>query len=335
MISQWTIAALLALWGQATPEAGSISGVVVNASQKNAPVGEAEVVLRVMIDGQFVIAAEGVADEQGRFMFDNIPADADYIYLPGANHDGIHYPASRVRLSPEGPHASVNLAIHETITDPSPLVLRRHQVTIRPEADAIRVTEQLWIENPSLRTYIGHPQREGSRATTLRLSIPSNFRRTTFDQEFYGRQFTLFEGHLVTDIPWTPGERELTFTYVLPNEDRQRVWQRPLDLPCDQLRIEVHTDTPDEVTCNLALASSQTEGVVTFESSGEMLPADQVIRLQLESTPLSLATHGRWLALAVLVGLIASTSLIRMKFSRKDPSQTKGRRTSTASKHAA
>lgn len=157
MISQWTIAALLALWGQATPEAGSISGVVVNASQKNAPVGEAEVVLRVMIDGQFVIAAEGVADEQGRFMFDNIPADADYIYLPGANHDGIHYPASRVRLSPEGPHASVNLAIHETITDPSPLVLRRHQVTIRPEADAIRVTEQLWIENPSLRTYIGHP----------------------------------------------------------------------------------------------------------------------------------------------------------------------------------
>ena len=222
MISQWTIAALLALWGQATPEAGSISGVVVNASQENAPVGEAEVVLRVMIDGQFVIAAEGVADEQGRFMFDNIPADADYIYLPGANHDGIHYPASRVRLSPEGPHASVNLAIHETITDPSPLVLRRHQITIRPEADAIRVTEQLLDRESQLRgrTSVIRSARVG-RATTLRLSIPPNFRRTTFDQEFYGRQFTLFEGHLVTDIPWTPGERELTFTYVLPNEDRQ------------------------------------------------------------------------------------------------------------------
>ncbi len=335
MISQLAITALLALLGQGNPGAGSISGVVVNASQQDAPVGAAEVVLRVMIDGQFVIAAEGVADEQGHFLFDNIPADADYIYLPGANHDGIHYPASRVRLSPDGPHARIKLAIHETIADPSPLLLRHHHITIYPEADSIRVTEQLLIENPSLTTYIGHPQREGGRATTLRLSIPSNFRRTTFDQEFYGRQFTLFEGHLVTDIPWTPGKRELTFTYVLPNGDRHRVWERPLDLPCDHLKIEVHTETPDEVSCNLALASSQTEGLVTFESTGDMLPAAQVVRLQLESTPFSLATHGRWLALAVLVGLIASTSLIRMKLLRKLPSQPNDRRTSAMSKQAA
>jgi hypothetical protein len=240
-----------------------------------------------------------------------------------------------VRLSPQQPHARVKLAIHDTVSDPNPLVLRRHEITIHPETDALRVTEKLLIENPSLKTYIGHPQRAGGRATTLRLSIPSDFRRTTFHKEFYGRQFTLFDGRLVTDIPWTPGQRELAFTYVLPNEDRNRVWQRPLDLPCDHLRIEVHTDTPDEISCNLSRASLQTKGAVTFESTGQTLPADHMVRVQLESLPISLATHGRWLALAVLVGLIVATSLIRTHFRRKNPSQFPDRQPAIAQKQAA
>jgi hypothetical protein len=329
---QFILAAVVSLLGQTTPVAGSISGVVVNASRELAPVGGAEVVLRVELEGQFVIAAEGIADEQGRFVFDNIPADAEYIYLPGANRGGVHYPASRVRLSAQRPHARVKLAIHDTVSDPNPLVLRRHDITIHPETDALRVTEKLLIENPSSKTYVGHPAGGGGRATTLRLSIPTDFRRTTFQKEFYGRQFTLFDSRLVTDIPWTPGQRELAFTYVLPNEDRNRVWQRPLDLPCDHLRIEVHTDTPDEISCNLSRASSQTKGAVTFESKGQTLPADHMVRVQLESLPISLATYGRWLALSVLVGLIVATVLIRTP---KSPSQLSDRQPAIAQKQAA
>jgi hypothetical protein len=122
---------------------------------------------------------------------------------------------------------------------------------------------------------------------------------------------------------------------VLPNEDRNRVWQRPLDLPCDHLRIEVHTDTPDDISCNLSRASSQTKGSVTFESTGPTLPADHMVRVQLESLPLSLATYGRWLALAVLVGLIVSTSLLRTQFRRKNRSLLSDEQTSIAPKQAA
>lgn len=57
----------------------------------------------------------------------------------------------------------------------------------------------------TFRTYVGRPAHEGGRTATLRLSIPSDFHRTTFHKEFYGRQFTLIDGRLVTDIPWAPG----------------------------------------------------------------------------------------------------------------------------------
>jgi hypothetical protein len=310
LITQFMLAAGVALLGQPRSVAGSISGVVVNASQDGIPVGGAEVVLRVKLEGRFVTAAEGIADEQGRFLFDNIPADEAYIYQPGANREGIHYPGPRVRLNSRTPHARVKLSARDTISHPNPLILRRHEITIQPETDALRVTETMLIENPGSRTYVGRPAHEGGRAATLRLSIPSDFRRTTFDNEFYGRQFTLFDGRLVTDVPWTPGRRKLEFTYVLPNDSHDRTWQRPLDLLCDHLQLAVHTENPDEVACNLPRAASQSTGTVTFESTGETLPAGHVVRLRIDRLPVSLATYGRWLAVAVLVVLISTTGWI-------------------------
>jgi len=301
------IAALLAL-GLDEPAAGSIRGQVVNASQDETPVGGAEVVLRVKLEGEFVIAVEGRADADGRFVFDNIPADPDYVYLPGANHQGVHYPAARVRLSRQQPHAQVQVPIRETISQPNPLVIRRHEITIDAASDAVRVTETLVIDNDSQKTYVGQPERAGGRAATLRLAISANLRRVTFNQEFYGRQFVLMDQRLVTDIPWTPGRREIAFSYVLPIEHRNRVWQRPLDLPCEQLRIKVHTDAPDEVSTNLDVAPMRIQGGLLFESQDATLPVGHLVRVQLEDAPYSLASHGRWLALSLLLGLIAISS---------------------------
>jgi len=140
---------------------------------------------------------------------------------------------------------------------------------------------------------------------------------------------------LVTDIPWTPGQRELAFTYVLPNEDRNRVWQRPLDLPCDDLRIEIHTDNPDDVVCNLPRDSSQINGSVRFASSGKTLPAGHLVSLQLERLPISWATYGRWLALVLLVGLVAAASLIGTRRRQNQTSQLGGKQASSESKQAA
>jgi hypothetical protein len=320
---------------QSRPVAGSIRGVVVNASRDREPVAGAEVVLRVKLEGQFVIAAEGVADQQGQFAFDEIPADAEYVYMPGANLEGIHYPGPRVTLNAQTPHARVQLPVHDTVTQPSPLVLRRHSIMLDPQTDALKVTETLLIENPSTQTYVGRPAREGGRAATLRLAIPSDFRRVTFDQEFYGRQFTVIDGQLVTDIPWTPGQRELAFTYVLPNENRNRVWQRPLDLPCDDLQIEVRSDKPEDVVCNLPRATSPPTGSATFTSQGQSYPAGHVVTLQLERLPLSMATFGRWLALAVLFVLITAATLIGTRYRERKQTQLPDREASRRPKRAA
>jgi hypothetical protein len=292
---------------------GSIGGVVVNGSDGNTPAERAEVVLRVKVDDQFVIAAETLADARGAFSFEPLPVDQGFLYLPGANRDDVHYPGARVRLAPQRPHARVELVVYDAVPEPSPLIARRHDILIRCERGVLRVTETILVDNPSARTYVGNAVRDDAQPVTLALAIPSDFERTTFEKEFFGRRFSLTGGRLVTGVPWPPGESELKLTYLLRNEDTSRVWRRPLDLPCSEVRLRVVGDKPEEISCNLGPRESEQWGERVFESSGQSLPAGHVVRVELGHLPVPWITYGRWLALVGLVGLIAVAGVVTIR----------------------
>ncbi len=226
---------------------GVIEGVVVRAADHR-PVSGAEVVLRTEVDGQLVSVAETAADTEGRFCFGRLPADDGRVYLPGANRDGVHYPGPSVRLSSLRPRAEVTLAVYDAVKFPNPLVVRQHTIVLRPEPGVLRVTESMLIDNPSAACYVGQAAGEDAEPVTLQLAIPADFAQVTFASEFFGRRFSLAGGRLVTGVPWPPGQRELTFSYVLANTQRHYVWRRPLDLPSTKVRVVVHGNQPRRVT---------------------------------------------------------------------------------------
>ncbi len=316
MVPKLLFAACLFLPGQSAQNDGTIRGVVLNASRGDVPAGGAEVVLRVKLDGQFVPLAETAADAQGRFDFEELPLGEHFQYLPGANRDGIHYPGPRVQLTRQRPRIHLELSVCDSVAEPNPLVIRRHEILVRPEPGALHVTETLLIANPTSICYVGRAVGQDTQPVTLRLNVPSDFDRATFHKEFFGRRFSLAAGKLVTGIPWTPGERELKLTYVLPNTQAHRLWQRPLDLPCSDVRVCVETTRPDEVICNLPAGPVRRRGettLVTFASDGKTLPAGHVIRLELGRLPVPWMAYGSSLAVAALALLIAGASVLMIR----------------------
>ncbi len=298
---------------------GTIRGVVQNASQGKAPAGRGPVVLLISVDGQLGPYRETTADPQGGFSFGELPVGPGVEYLPGANWGGVHHPGPRCRLTAEHPRATVELSVYDPVEEPNPLVIRRQEILIRPQAGALCVTESLLVENPSPLCYVGRGTQPGIEPVTLRLAIPSDFERATFAQEFYGRRFSLADGRLVTGIPWPPGQRELKLTYTLPNHQRHFCWQRPLDLPCDHVRVRVETATPEEVSCNLPQAAAESTTEVIFESAGGSFPPGETIRVELGRLPVPLMAYARWGALAVLSVLAAAASVVMVRRRRKVP----------------
>ena len=67
-------------------------------------------------------------------------------------------------------------------------------------------------------------------------------------------------------------------------------------------------DKPDEIVCNLDPSGRSAAGEKLFSSRGESLPAGHVIRVELGRLPVPWMTYGRWGALLVLIGLVATAS---------------------------
>jgi hypothetical protein len=176
--------------------------------------------------------------------------------------------------------------------------------------------ESLEIDNPTSTTYVGQADENGV-LTTLKLSIPTCFERVTFFKEFNGRRFKILDKAPVTDIPWTPGKRELKFMYRLPLEEIGRVFERPLDIPCAKVRVQVHCEKDDPVECALPLKAGSEKNTFLFESSGQPLPGGEKIRLTFSlSSPWIVRV--RLMGLATL-GILVSLTLVitRMRALRR------------------
>lgn len=292
----------------AAPDA-HLEGIVENGTLGGAPVAGAEVLMRAGHDGALLPIAKTVTDAEGRFRFYNLPAEPGVIYLPGANRHGVHYPGPRVRLDAAEPPAPIRLTVFDAAASPSSLIAERHTIDVRLEGSVLEVTESLLLSNPTLTTYVGESDKKP--LTTLSLSIPKGFERVTFATEFFGRRFFAVENRLVTDIPWLPGKYELKFTYHLPTVGNPLTIERALDLPTSIVRVRANAGEIGRVTCNLPRVAATEDWPLGFQSSDGAIPAGHAIKVVFGDVPAQWSTHAQWMALAVLVALIAGTATVR------------------------
>jgi hypothetical protein len=298
-----------------TDATGTIRGVVLNGSRAGEPVANAEVHLRAGANGVFESVAKTNTDSFGRFSFEDVPFDPAIVYLPGANRDGVHYPGQRVRLNAASKVAEVVITAYDADRSVSPLEAARHDIDIEVGNRVLEVTETLLISNPSDKTYVG--EKQGDHGTvTLHLSIPPNFDRATFGSEFFGRRFRILNHQLVTDMPWPPGERELTFTYRVPIEESGGQFHRPLDLPTANLKIQ--TEGNKQVVCNISPVAV-VEGRTTFTVNDQQFPIGYRVKLQVGNVPVPWMIVGRWASLAALATLVLGTILV-CRLRRRDNS---------------
>jgi hypothetical protein len=305
----WVVIAACCAPLATSPGSGVIEGIVLNGTNDRRPVAEAAVVLRVESQGSWMPVAETTTDRAGRFRFKGLPAKEGLLYLPGANHMGVHYPAQRVRL--KGTAAAQEIVVYDTMAEPSPLVAARHEIEIRVEGNVVTVCESILVANRTFRSYVGTSASAESPPVTLQLSIPPEFEKVTFEKEFFGRQFQLNGERLETHIPWTPGQRELKLTYRLPLETRHWRFRRPLDLPTEHVRLTIVSRDNDRIACNLPPAAAPTQDVLAFEASA--LPAGHAIELELGSLPLAWTAYARGAAVAALLLLVLGTSLYMLR----------------------
>lgn len=293
--------------GFCVESSGQIVVTVVNASQGDRPVPGAEVLLRAGDNQGVIPIAQGVTDENGQFRFEGLPLDEQLIFLPGANRNEIHYPGPRIRLAENLARQMVRLAVYDASEGPSPLETKSHSIVVRAETGLLKVSETLVVSNPSNYSYVGDGAAANDAPATLRLNIPSDFLKVTFNEEFFGRQFHLVDGALQTEIPWVPGEKKIELTYYLPFETGRLSLRRVLELPSQNVSVSVYRAGIERIECNLTSVPSASDAQASYSSDGRQLPAGHVLAIDLGGLPLPVMAYARWAAAVLLATMIALT----------------------------
>jgi hypothetical protein len=307
MLAAWL--ALLAITFQGEPPAdaaGTISGVVLNGTHSGEPIAGAEVQLRAGPNGVLETVDSTTTDIHGTFIFRGVPLDPAIVYLAGANRAGVHYPGQRVQLFSGNRTANVQITAFDAVSEPSPLATVEHNFDVEVHDRVMEITEQLVVSNESRVTYVGRSAGDET-PFTFQLSIPPNFDRVTFDNEFYGRRFRIIDHRLVTDIPWPPGIAKLKFTYRIPVDQSAGLFRRRLDLPSSNVCVRVRSTDPLPVMCNLPTATADGGNRAVFATGGEQLPAGYTIELQSGNVPIPWMLYARWGSLVAFAALVLVT----------------------------
>ena len=242
-----------------------------------------------------------LTDAAGRFRF-SFPADTTALHILTARHAGIQYFSEPVGTNPAAPDTAIVLLVHDTAASAPVSLDARHIVISAPGPDGTRgVVELVTLRNPGPLTRV---LPDGASAVwTLRIpSAAIGF--AVSDGDLSAGAVDRNEDSVLVLAPLAPGDRQITFEYLLPaSADRITI---PVDDDVALLNLLIEEPDARVIAPGLAEGDSATviEGREFHRWSG---PAAGGAEVRIELPRPSQA--GRW-ALAGLVGAIGVSLLL-------------------------
>jgi hypothetical protein len=283
------------------PAAVAAGRVVRIGAADSLPAAGARVVLhRIGRTGQGPLDS-ALTDAAGRFRF-SFPADTTALHILTARHAGIQYFSEPVATNPAAPDTAIVLLVHDTAASAPVSLEARHVVISAPGPDGTRgVVELVTLHNPGPLTRV--LAAGASAVWTLRIP-PAAIGFAVSDGDLSAGAVDRNEDSVLVLAPLAPGDRQVTFEYLLPaSADRITI---PVDGDVAMLNLFIEEPDARVLAPTLARADSATviQGREFQRWTGPATGGAQV-RVVLPRP----SRAGRW-ALAGLVGAIGVSLLL-------------------------
>jgi len=250
---------------------GTISGQVINGTAGGGSVAGVAVTL-ITYTGAETATRTARTDRDGRFRFDNIAIEHEYVV--SARYMGVdyYYP---VTFAPGETAAQVEVGVCDTTTSDQAIRVGLAHTIITVAEEGLQVTQVCWLVNDGDRTYIGN---DGVIVFTL----PAGATGVDAPAELMADYQLRGDNRLAHLVPFPPGERQLVYSYWLDRPDSDEInIPVAMDYPTDHVEVMVQGEGVEVAAAGLAPA----EPVVTgggerfLRFRGESIPRGTVINI--------------------------------------------------------
>ena len=219
-----------------------ISGKVVNLTPDAESPADLQVVLTVFEDGEPIGQLATMTEEDGSFVFGEVPRVEGIGYLFQLQYQGAQY---RSQLDP-GASTPVQIEIYEATSELGNLSILDDTIMVTREAgqyEQLTVRQVVRVRNEALETFVPSFGEGGAGVMNfLRVSLPAGFREMTVRSDLQGGQVIPVDRGvgITTAIP--PGIHAIVFAYSAPYDQPDMIFEPLYPLGADSVRVLVRED---------------------------------------------------------------------------------------------
>ena len=280
---------------------GLMEGQVINGTEGGSSVAQADVVLIPFIKGVQGELQTTKTDDQGRFQFDQLVTDYDYLLL--FKHMEVDYYYQVFFLEGEE-QIFVEMQVFDSTTSDQAIRVKLAHVIMRPEKGKLGVTQVFWLENSGDRAYVGEREVNGG---TLVFGLPAGATDFAVPGELI-ESYRLMADRVIYDEPFIPGEKQLDYSYQLaiPGSGECAVTFE-VNYPVDEFHVMVGDEECEAISTELSIDEPIVagDGQYFIHLAGENIAPGTIIDVNLANL-----ASGGVPVVAILVPVIAVIAVI-------------------------
>ncbi|MGE5179689.1 MAG: carboxypeptidase-like regulatory domain-containing protein, partial [Bacteroidota bacterium] len=232
-ISRGAVAGVVAALLIASPAwAVTITGRVMKGTER-APVKGVPVSIHVVRGNEELPGTTVNSDASGGFQFNGLTAGAGIEYYLSTEYEGAFYTEGPVAV--QGGTATQDMTVYDVGKNFDAVKVQDHHVIVEKQDDGLHVTEIIIFQNEANTAYLGvglnHAMESG-----MRVGLPSSVKDFQPGLGLDEPSVHLQGRELMSMRPIPPGQRPLSFTYVVPLSGRMDLSHR-LYFPTRQITV--------------------------------------------------------------------------------------------------
>ena len=287
---------------------------VTNSTANGTPTLNDEVLIVIFEQGKPAQTLKGNVDSQGKAVFKNVPTGNNIAALPRVKHQNMMFNGHAIALNTGQTVFNGHVEVFEVSTDKSKLSVAVHHFIIKIQADSLRITEYMQLENSSDMAITSEEKDENDMTKVIEVMLPKGFKDLACSRYFQHNALVITKDGFFDTMAIPPGKYDAEFSYSLEIDSETIDIEKKISLPTsefmifsilDKGRLKGLGDPKGEV--KLA------DGSLAEYFSFQQINAENQIKFQLSGFNVKKSNTNVVIILCVVFALIAALVIRRMR----------------------
>ncbi|MBN1806184.1 MAG: hypothetical protein JW837_13130 [Sedimentisphaerales bacterium] len=215
---------------------------VINRTENGTATLNDEVFVTIFEQTKPLQTLEGRVDSQGKVVFKEVPTGNNIIALPAVKHRDMTFNGHPVMLTPEQIAFNAHVEVFEVSTDKSKLSVAAHHFIIKLQADSIRISEYMRLQNSSDTAIIAEQKDENDKNKVIEVLLPKGFKNLTCSRFFRENALVVTKKGFYDTMAIPPGQFDAEFSYSLKIDSETIGITKTISLPTSDFMIFSQSD---------------------------------------------------------------------------------------------